>query len=354
MVNVSALDLSCLDIEEVKREIVAGYINVQSHPTAPLRILNYTNRAKYDSHWNSSTIQCRGLIVDERWNVIARPFPKFFNTDQIEGEIPSESFDVYEKLDGSLGILYRIDGVPYIATRGSFAGEQAVRATEIYRRKYSHVQLDDSMTYLFEIIYPENRIVVDYGDMEDLILLAVIDTETGADCVELPGIGFPVVKKYDGVDQFDELMALNEQGREGFVVRFRSRLRVKIKFEQYKIIHRLVTWGGPKEIWQMLREGQAPSKWIGDTPDEFFAWIKETESYLVKAYKTIEEACKTEINLIRTQLADAPRKDYAERIRQGVYPSVLFAMLDDKPYADPIWKLIQPNSAGKPFRHTLE
>ena len=34
-------------------------------------------------------------------------------------------------------------------------------------------------TYLFEIIYPENRIVVDYGDYKGLVLIDVIDNETG-------------------------------------------------------------------------------------------------------------------------------------------------------------------------------
>jgi RNA ligase len=92
---------------------------------------------------------------------------------------------VYDKLDGSLGILYFYDDKPYIATRGSFTSEQAERANKIFQKKYSHLHFNKEHTYLFEIIYPENRIVVDYGAKEDLILLAVLDTETGKD-LELP------------------------------------------------------------------------------------------------------------------------------------------------------------------------
>jgi hypothetical protein len=39
--------------------------------------------------------------------VIAKPFPKFFNYEEhTADEIPNELFDVYEKMDGSLGICF--------------------------------------------------------------------------------------------------------------------------------------------------------------------------------------------------------------------------------------------------------
>ena len=39
--------------------------------------------------------------------------------------------------------------------------------------------LDREYTYLFEIIYPSNRIVVDYGSSRRLVLLAAVHTQTG-------------------------------------------------------------------------------------------------------------------------------------------------------------------------------
>ena len=61
------------------------------------------------------------------------------------------------------------------AHRSRLTSEQATRATDLYRRKYTEFRPNPGLTYLFEIIYPGNRIVVDYGATEDLILLAVID-----------------------------------------------------------------------------------------------------------------------------------------------------------------------------------
>lgn len=51
-----------LDVEAIQREIAAGYINEQPHPSASLRILNYSQRAQFDWRWNAETMQCRGLI----------------------------------------------------------------------------------------------------------------------------------------------------------------------------------------------------------------------------------------------------------------------------------------------------
>ena len=134
------------------------------------------------------------------------------------------------KMDGSLGILYWLNDRPFIATRGSFTSEQSQHATEVLYSRYQHAfdKLDRGAHDLFEIIYPQNRIVVDYGSMDDLVLLTVIDNETGNERIE--DIGFPIVKKFDGINDLQELKALEENNKEGFVVRFKDGFRVKMKF----------------------------------------------------------------------------------------------------------------------------
>lgn len=212
-----------LDVDAIQREIEAGYINEQRHPTAPLRILNYSQRAQFDWRWNTETMQCRGLIVDDDWNVVSRPFPKFFSVEQLNGQVPVEPFEVYDKVDGSLGVLYRANGSPYIASRGSFTSDQANWATELLRTKYSHASFDPGHTYLFELIHPENRIVVDYGLRRELVLLAIIETATGREVpLDSYDSAFPVVARFDCFKHFNELLASQVDGREGFVVRFQS------------------------------------------------------------------------------------------------------------------------------------
>ncbi len=326
-----------LDIEAIEREIAAGYIDEHPHPTAPLRILNYSQRTQFEWRWNAETMQCRGLIVDQQWNVVSRPFPKFFSVEQLHGVVPVESFEAYEKLDGSLGILYFEDGCPRIATRGGFTSEQAQRASAILATRYPDARFDPDCTYLFEIIYPENRIVVDYGDREELVLLAIIETATGRERrLHTYDSVFPVVKRYDGFSRFEELMATQDRSREGFVVRFQSGQRVKIKFAEYKRLHRLLAGVSPKAVWKILRRGSDLSIALDRVPDEFFQRARDAEADLLAAFAAVEATARGQLTFGGT------RKEIAERFNRCRYPSVMFAMLDGKDYRDQIWRLIRP------------
>jgi len=116
-----------INVSLLNEMIESKMVRVQRHPYANLWIYNYTEHAQFSRTWNEVTLMCRGLILDENFNIVARPFPKFFNKEELsEGDIPNLPFDVFEKMDGSLGIMYWVDGVPYIATRGSFESEQAL------------------------------------------------------------------------------------------------------------------------------------------------------------------------------------------------------------------------------------
>ena len=170
------------------------------HPLLPLDIYNYSAAAQFMplSEWTEPMKDCRGLILDRVGEIVGRPFRKFWNYEQVLGEIPAtEPFTVWEKLDGSLGILYWWDGVPRIATRGSFESAQAICGTDMLHTLYSNSRLDSNYTYLFEIIAKHNRIVVDYGGRKALVLLAVIHTATGHELDDLPNLGFPLAKQYE-------------------------------------------------------------------------------------------------------------------------------------------------------------
>jgi len=255
------------------------FVSVQKHPDADLFIYNYTAKAQYDRVWNEITLQSRGLILDADYNIVARPFKKFFNIEEHPvDEIPGGEFEVYEKVDGSLGILYWQNDKPYISTRGSFTSVQAAQATEILHNNYPHTfnRLNRDATYLFEIIYPENKIVIDYGDKTDLVLLAVIDNNTGDD-LPLPDIGFPVAKSYSGLNDLAALKSLEEENKEGFVVKFNNGLRVKVKFSEYLRLHKIVTGVSNLVIWEHLAEGRSFDDLLDKVPDEFYEWVKKNQ-----------------------------------------------------------------------------
>ena len=179
-----------LDLDLLHEMIEEKMIVLNYHPNGYLRILTYSKECQGERVWNDVTEKCRGLIVDGDNNIIARPFKKFYNYEElIEDAFPigkylddNMAFDAYEKLDGSLGIMYwGTDGLPYISTRGSFNSDQAKHATNVLHTRYAdkfHL-LDKNKTYCFEIIYPDDLHVVSYPGVDDIFLIGVFDNETG-------------------------------------------------------------------------------------------------------------------------------------------------------------------------------
>jgi len=334
-----------MDIKKLNDLISENYIMCQKHKNAELYIYNYTNACQYAGNWNEITTMCRGLILDNQGNIVSRPFNKFFNIEEHK-TIPTLPFEVFEKMDGSLGILYWLDNKPYISTRGSFESEQALKATDILYTKYSHIfdKLKKDRTYLFEIIYPENKIVLDY-DFEDIILLAVIDNQTGLD-LPLEDIGFQIVKKYDFND-LTTLKSLNWDNKEGFVVKFSNSFRVKVKFAEYLRLHNILTNTSTLTIWENLKDNKSLDEIILAVPDEFFDWVKKTVKELNDKYSLIENECKSNFKMFNT------RKECAEYYKTKKYSSILFAMMDGKDYSKIIWKIIRPEFS-KPFKTYVE
>lgn len=343
-----------INITAFRERAAQGLITCRSHPTAALLIWNYTPKCQYEQAWDEVTMQARGLITTPTGEIVARPFKKFLNLDQYQGDLPLEPFTVTAKMDGSLGVLFFLDGKPQIATRGSFTSAQAQRANELLAR-YSNFSFSNEYTYLFEIIYPANRIVVDYGETEDLVLLAVIHTETGQEYdVDDPRWAgtwpMPVVRRYDGIVDLAQLRQLEEENAEGFVIRFQSGLRLKLKFAEYVRLHRLLTQVNARVIWEHLRTGQPLEALLENVPDEFYAWVRQTREQLEQQFAELELRCWE----VWRQAKDlATRKEQALYIKQAQYPGIVFAMLDEKPYRDLIWKILRP-IAERPFREESE
>jgi T4 RnlA family RNA ligase len=336
-----------------------GWLINQKHPTLPLTIWNYSQQTQYEGWWNEITLACRGLVTwDDTGEVLARPFPKFFNIE--EGKhISTSEFSVYEKMDGSLIIAFYLWGSWVVASRGSFTSEQAVAASRLLEKMDTSRMSIDS-TFLFEFTAPWNRIVVDYGSEEKLTLLGGIRTEDG---VEAPyeslvyiadGLGCDVVKRYDGITDFDKLKELNTPNHEGFVVHFSNGDRCKIKFEDYVTLHKIITNVSSYDIWENLKSfGKLDESLLNKVPDEFYDWVRKKEFELNRAYGKIEGEYKWIYRKFNPLYFEAcgieySRSEFAKLAKRYKYPGILFAMLDGKDYSQIIWKLVKPKYE-KPF-----
>lgn len=370
--------------EQLKPYIESGLVSERVHPkNENVFIYNYTNKCQYDGAWDEVTTHCRGLIIE--WNdrsgsMLSNPFPKFFNYEEhlAKGEsIPNDKPVVYKKYDGWLGILYWLDGRPYVATRGSFESEGSEWATKWLREYVDLDTLNKNYTYIFEIISPITRIVCHYP-FEGLVFLTAREiTEGGSDVIMTPPTLSKTPPNYLGQigdllhraekiphTDYETLRKMESKDEEGFVLHYPSGLRLKIKFEEYKRLHKIMTGLSEIGIWEMLRDGKEPT--FENIPDEFFKWLTNTIVNLKGRYRDIEEQAQADFTtalrncgvihemevLEGEQYTTADwhyrinvstsRKDFAIEAQKSQYPALLFAMIDKRDLAPMIWKMVRP------------
>jgi RNA ligase len=127
------------------------------------------------------------------------------------------------------------------------------------------------------------------------------------------------------------------------VVKFQSGFRVKVKFEEYVRLHRILTQISSKNIWEYLATDQSLEQILDRVPDEFYDWVKKVVKEITADYKAIEHDCKANFKVLES------RKETAFYFQTLENSNVLFAMLDGKDYAPIIWRRVKP-TYEKPFR----
>jgi RNA ligase len=353
-----------IDLNILNKYIDEGWIIRNEHPTLPISIYNYSPKTQYDGKFDDVTKMCRGLVLDNEGNVVAKPFPKFHNLEEHDPkDIPNEPFEVYEKYDGSLGIVFYYKGDWHVATRGSFTSDQAVKGKEFLNemsvlRNYPTTGLNKNWTYLFEILYNDNRIVCEY-DFEGLVLLGIYDNDTCEEvswneAVKLFALysDFRIAKKYNGISDYSILGGMISDDREGYVIRFKNGFRVKIKGDEYKRLHRILTNISSRDIWEYLKDNKPFNEILEKVPDEFYNWVKFNKAELELQYFVIEREYRLIYESIMKSLNPKDRKSFAEIALKYKYPKLLFLQHDNKDCRKVIWDLIYPNYS-KPFKKEI-
>jgi RNA ligase len=331
-----------IDIFELEKMREAKLLEKQVHPSHHLTIWNYSQTCQYDNNWNETLLMCRGLVTDNEGNIVARPFKKFFNLEE-KKHVHSDTYTIWEKVDGSLGILFCYNGEWIISSRGSFTSDQSRKAGEILGKTEGRPDfLVDGNTYLFEIVYPENQIVLNYGSEEKLVFLGFVNNETGEEFTpdKVEQSEFEIPTKHE-LGDYNSVSALNWENHEGFVVVFSNGQKMKIKFEWYLKRHKIVWSLTNRLLWEYLSEGKV-DELLEALPDEFYAIVKEEIAILQEKWMEIYEICG--LDYYRCFDHSTTRKYFAEKALRTEYPQVLFAILDKKDYTSIIWKIIYPKT----------
>jgi len=355
-------------LEQLSDAVHEGRVTARVHPSLPLTIYNYSPTVQYDNRWDDVTLNCRGLILDFEGNIVARPWKKFFNLGQVNLPIQfDDPVEVMDKVDGSLGIMYPhispvvgstdsyVSGYS-IATRGSFMSEQAIHATEILNAKYSDV-LDNASSYslnhytfLFEIVYPENRIVLNYDGMDDLVLLGAVHKDGGyyiGPITAQAHLGWtgPVVEVFPYKSISEALGHTDRKNAEGFVIRSHN-FMVKLKQPDYVELHRLVTNITPKTVWEQLRSGKSIAQICSVLPDEFHDYAASIANPLVERYQgrldEIIAGYSKALGVFLNAETLPSRKDFAQEFKKSQDARYFFLILDGKGIGELLWNELKP------------
>jgi RNA ligase len=305
----------------------AGLIDVKTHADGGLVLLNYTEECQFQGAWDDVTRHCRGLVIDtQRWEVAALPFQKFFNLNErpessLEA-LPGEAFAVYEKLDGSLGITYRRpNGQMALATRGAFDSEQAIKGTALLHLQIQSERIPEHLTCLFEIVLQGVSCVPLY-DFEGLVLLSAFDRLTGRELdwsavallAEDLGCKTAAIYPFATLEDVISSRATLPPTFEGYVLRFESGQRVKVKGDAYLAFGKLAMGLTKNRILLALADGTIDN-FRREVPEEF---LNDVDASIQEFYL---EAAQVEAEVVR-YLAAAPsgcdRKTFALWVKENV------------------------------------
>jgi RNA ligase len=315
-------------MESLEWRMAQGLIRRQKNEDGSLLIHNYTEHCQYGGHWDNVTLQARGLVTTPQGHVVARPFQKFFNIGERHcPAIPAnDTYEVFEKIDGSCIIAFHYNGKWRMVTRGSFNNVYIDYASRFLDGLEAFPQ---HWTIIFEVCLPSTldpmpRVV---NHEPGLYLLGGRDLYNGTD-LEYDRLAQywdgRCVQRFNG-RSIDDLMREKHDlvGAEGWVVRWFGGLRMKVKGSWYLALFRAVSDLSEKRIKElMVKTG------IDDVVAEFPEELRDEAETLAGAIKERFVARRGEVLKVFTEINTPIRKDFALKAVQHPDRDLLFLLYD--------------------------
>lgn len=308
--------------------------------------------------------ECRGIILDiNTLTPVCFPFVKFFNIDEIYADkIDWESARVQEKIDGSLIKLWAqpIKMGAYlwhISTNGKINAFESNLSKDgefnsfgdMFKSKFPFNELirenklNPNYTYMFEIVSPQNIIVVNYKKI-DIYHLGTRDNKTGKE-IEVD-IGIQKPKEYNLNNEIDVKNAVKNLSLdyEGYVVVDKYYHRVKVKSPLWLKAHYLFnnnSWN-EKRILSLIFENEI-DEFISYFPDRY-QYIELEKEKLNKYKNKIKELYK-QIKLLDIK----DKKEFAEWVKNNKpeFSYMCFLIYNNKVDIDNIDKEIKSWTLNK-------
>lgn len=259
-----------------------------------------------DDLTNIEVLRRRGLITDTTTNkVVCRGFDKFFNWNEpyaatIDWTRPIQ---VTEKIDGTNIRLYHYNGEWHIATLGNIDAADAVVGEFAHltfadlvvravggseRLRQLEAILDPAYTWIFELVAPESRVVVDYrGTILYYLGNRENSTFYNGNAARIPAkmgdfVKFPRTFTPRTLEEARAIVAAFDVNHEGIVVSDNCGNMVKIKGQEYLAAAKLNNNGHVtlKRVIEM---------WHNNTLDDFMAYCPQYQNKIQAFLQKINE-----------------------------------------------------------------
>lgn len=278
--------------------------------------------------FNPIVKECRGIILDRdnNWKVVCHAFDRFYNVGQPEAAVMGQKLRVYEKVDGAIVKFYCYKDKWYCASNSTIDAcecyidgkwnffdlvEKALATYGLTFDYYTFKFLDKRYTYIYELVCPETRQIVDYGGDRKLYYLGERNIETNQEyyCPARDyNCGVSNVEVYQfATNTMEEVMKQVESlgdNAEGFVVVDENWNRVKVKTTNYFKLHYMAKNGKPNPYEIILTHED----------EEFLSYFPYYKEMFDKARLIIEE-----IENVAMALAARARYEALQRTLRGEF-----------------------------------
>ena len=325
---------------------------------------------QFNSDFSNKTVrESRGIRLEKgTWNIVAHPFDKFFNYGEAYAyNLHLDDSYILEKADGSIIKVYFYDDKWNVATNGTIDANDAsnndgITFAKIFFDVISKEDFDKltakfspNLTYIFELVHPSNRIVVDYAGKKELVFIGL--KENDGELRDFNIFHKSINKKYEklfkrvpirfpkkfnvvNVDDMAQLSELadehNNKGNnfEGFVItQVKDDLvigRVKVKSPKYVQLHHVATGESiTNNLIRVLLENEEDEfeVYLDKLPDA----VREEYKLLKKRYFDLVDYLSKEGEYYRKKATETIRKELALEIQAKVNRDkvgFMFTMVD--------------------------
>ena len=348
-----------LDLQKFLREHPDNWREILKKPPFELIINEYPDGrvifkyVQFASDFTKGLVrEARGIILQKgTWDVVCLPFSKFFNFGEPNAyDLKLSKSTILEKTDGSIIKVYFYDGKWRVATNGTIEADDAtshdnrttfkdlffdVISPDRFKELTSHFL--EYNTYLFELIHPVSRVVVDYDGKKELVFIGARCNETFVDD-DIFAMQYPFVDEFEEIrlprvmafhildlselSSIADKLNINGADFEGFVVveseGFEVKGRVKIKSPKYLTLHRLTGGEGvSNNIINILLNGEQ---------DEFEAYVNQLPPYIKNEYE--ETKAKYEKLLVELETCFSHFKPMSEKVSRK---ELALSIIEKKP-----------------------